>query len=166
MVPETCQLVSSELVIINIGLFKFCNIRRMQHVISHYTMEIVHPIQMYLCYLLLIFKRIMDLVLRCQKKHQTVLSSSPYYLIYFVRPCSVMFGIITVLNLFISLLNLSQSSLNSNNHATTVWTKSRPPVQQLLQPATDLNTTQKPRFLLSRISPPKTHTPPPPPHSL
>ena len=86
-----------------LGLFKFCNIRRTQHMILLYTMEMVHPIQMYLWYLLLIFKWIIFGFVFSEKTSscftfltllpslfcKTVLSAAPtmHHLLFFFECC-------------------------------------------------------------------------------
>ena len=95
-----------------LGRFKFCNIHQTRHVIVRYAMEMVHPIQMYLSYLLLILKMIVFGFMFSEQ----LTSSFTFLILLLFLFCktwfSVAFDIIAVLNLFLTLLNLSQSQLN------------------------------------------------------
>lgn len=75
-------------------------------------MEMVHPIQMYLSYLLLILKMIVFGFMFSEQ----LTSSFTFLILLLFLFCktwfSVAFDIIAVLNLFLTLLNLSQSQLN------------------------------------------------------
>ena len=75
-------------------------------------MEMVHPIQMYLSYLLVILKMIVFGFMFSEQ----LTSSFTFLILLLFLFCktwfSVAFDIIAVLNLFLTLLNLSQSQLN------------------------------------------------------
>ena len=131
-----------------IGLFKICNIRRTQHLILLYTIEMVH--QMYLWDLLLIFKKI-SFGFALPEKIATSFNFLALLLNFFCK--TVTSGVWNCywtepfpsftepLPDFTELL--CESAIMPFTNATTVWTKSRPILQQLLRPVPDPHTTQK-----------------------